>query len=50
MLLLSHAQLLLQRLGHLGGRGAGQAEGNLQHIVKCQILFLLLLYFTLTPS
>ena len=35
MLLLSHAQLLLQRLGHLGGRGAGQAEGNLQHIVKC---------------
>ena len=34
MLLLSHAQLLLQRLGHLGGRGAGQAEGNLQHNVK----------------
>ena len=45
MLLLSHAQLLLQRLGHLGGRGAGQAEGNLQHNVKCQILRIVSFYF-----
>ena len=47
MLLLSHAQLLLQRLGHLGGRGAGQAEGNLHHIALSNAvrkLLLLLVY------
>ena len=33
MLLLSHAQLLLQRLGHLGGRRTGQSELDLDSVV-----------------